>query len=195
MRQIQQRFSDVRIYNVGASDHNGEVTGIQHPTRPVVAMGNVKRKWGDASSFPVMTCDAIVADAKLPAPHIYKIDTDTHDRKALAGSSETLSKTDLVIIEVRLYRPNDQLLSPHEVSCFMHERGFVLFDIIGIVHSHKDLLRVMDMIYGREDSELFRLATANSQKKTHAQLEREREARIQRTLKFARQHEREQLKV
>ena len=53
----------------------------------------------------------------------------------------------------------------------------------------------MDMIYGREDSELFRLATANSQKKTHAQLEREREARIQRTLKFARQHEREQLKV
>src|SRR2546430_1258298 len=54
MRQIQQRFSDVRIYNVGASDHNGEVTGIQHPTRPVVAMGNVKRKWGDASSFPVM---------------------------------------------------------------------------------------------------------------------------------------------
>jgi FkbM family methyltransferase len=164
MQKIAKQYPDVRIYNVGASDKSGEAYGTQHDTRPIATLGKAKPKWSPMT-FKIMTCDEIVKDAQLKPPFVYKLDTDTHDREVLAGSTETLKQTDICIVEVKIYNGQSGWITPDDVWRLMHDNGLVFFDIAGILLGELGVLRTVDLVFVRENSDLFKRAIEHSGKK------------------------------
>ncbi len=163
MQQIAERFPNVKIYNVGASNRSGTVEGMQHPSRAYAYVGPGKKDW-EPTSFPVMTCDEIVADAGLTGPFLYKLDTDSHEKEILEGSSRTLAQTDLCIIEVNVFYGLRGLCPPRDIWRAMDEHGFTFLTLGHYGHSQSGVLRCIDMVFAREDSELFKRAFYKSLK-------------------------------
>ncbi len=153
MQQIAERYPNVSIYNVGASNHTGEAPGALHPDLVNVAIGEGKPHW-TSSSFKVMTCDDIVRDAGLEGPFLYKLDTDTHEREVLEGSAETLARSDVCVVEISLYNTRRGRIAPDEIWRTLHDKGFMMFDIIGPSRAASGVLRGMDLVFVRADCEL-----------------------------------------
>src|SRR5262245_34273196 len=89
MRQVAAKYDNVHIFNVGASDRSGELSGHQQE-----GMVNVFFGRGQAyaeKTFAMRTCDDMVAEAGLQGPLLLKIDTDSHERQVLAGAEATLA--------------------------------------------------------------------------------------------------------
>lgn len=163
MEQIAARYPKVHIYNVAASDHTGEATAMMHEKLVHVAFGKAKAGW-EESSFRVMTCDDIVRDAALKGPFVYKLDTDTHEKEVLAGSSRTLAESEVCIIEVNVFNAYRGRITPDEIWRTMLDKGFVLFDIAGVSYAPSSLLRTMDLVFIRKDGVLFGPAYGQSGK-------------------------------
>jgi FkbM family methyltransferase len=165
MQEIAATFPNVQIFNVGASDRTGERTGYQHPSRPFATFSDRKaRKWGEPVSMPTMTCDDIVKSAGIEPPFVYKLDTDTHDREVLAGSEETLARSDLCILEMKLYNAVG-FATPDDVWQTVTRHGLVFYDLVTTLYGLDNVLRAVDMIFVRKDSALHRLAAKHSKKK------------------------------
>jgi FkbM family methyltransferase len=163
MRRIAEAHPNVQIYNVGASNRSGVMDVYKHPSLLNVFFGTGKAHWVPAK-VPVRTCDDIVADAGLKGPFVYKLDTDSHEREILEGSEATLAATDLCIIEFNVFYPLRGLCPPNEIWRSMAAHGFTLFDAGGFGYAESGLMRAVDLVFVREDSELFRLAFSNSEK-------------------------------
>jgi FkbM family methyltransferase len=163
MQQIAERYPKVHIFNVGASDRTGEATALVHDELVNVSFSKLKTGWEEIS-FKVMTCDDIVREAGLKGPFVFKLDTDTHEKEALAGSSRTLAESEICIVEVNVFNSHRGRFTPDEMWRTMHDMGFVLFDIAGMSYAPTALLRTMDLVFVRADGELFQTAYRNSAK-------------------------------
>ena len=164
MEQIAAKYPKVQIFNVAASNRTGEITGGEHAEIPNVSFG----KMHDAlqqTTFPAMTCDDIVAAAGVSGPFVYKLDTDTHEREVVEGSSATLAATELCIIEMRVFHRNRMgMARPDDLWRAMVDRGFGFFDLAGSGFSPAGVMRSADLVFVREGSPLHALADAHSGK-------------------------------
>ncbi len=163
MDQIAQRYPNVHVYNVGASNHTGEAPGVVHDELVNVVIGRAKTGWTE-TTFKVMTCDDIVRDAGLKGPFLYKLDTDTHEREVLEGSAETLAQSDVCVVEVNVFNGYRDRITADEVWRTFYDRGFALFDIAGAALAESGLLRTMDLVFVRTGSALFDRAQQQSGK-------------------------------
>ena len=164
MEQIAAKYADVRIYNVAASDRTGSVPGSEHEELLNVALAKPRGPFKFAT-FPAMTCDDIVADARLTPPFVYKLDTDTHEREILGGSSATLAKTDICIVEMCVFHGLHSRARPDELWRAVHDNGFVFFDLASSGYGRTGVMRTADLVFVREDSSLYRLAFENAAKR------------------------------
>lgn len=163
MQQIAERFPKVHIYNVGASDHTGDSKALVHDDLLNVVFRSRKPGWRQVT-LRVMTCDDIVRDAGLSGPFLYKLDTDTHEKEVLAGSSETLAKSEICIVEVNVYNRHRRQFSADDMWRAMNEHGFTLLDIAATGYAPTGLLRTMDLVFVRAESPLYKLAYGRSGK-------------------------------
>jgi FkbM family methyltransferase len=178
MQQVAQRYPNVHIYNVGASNYTGEAPGRAYQDLVNVAIGGPKTGW-TATAFPVMTCDDIVRDAGLQGPFLYKLDTDSHEREVLEGSAETLVRTDVCIVEINVFNSYKGRITPDEMWRTLHDKGFALFDFAGSALAESGLLRTMDLVFVRVGSALFDAAWRRSAKgdaKIRKRIEQQRAA-------------------
>ena len=104
-------------------------------------------------SLPMRRLDDL--ELGLSAPLLLKLDVQGFELQVLAGASETLSKTEVVLSEVSLLEYNERQPLMAEMIAYMAERDFLPYDICGGLRRWSDsALFQTDMIFVRRDSTL-----------------------------------------
>ncbi len=162
MRQIAEQFPHVQIFNVGASNFNGEIVGRQPDGLINVYFG--RGKGFPERTFPMRRCDDIVAEAMLEPPFLYKLDTDSHEREILEGSGDTLDRAEVCVIESNVFHKLRGCLTPFELWSLMDAKGFAFVDVSDGSFGEKGVMRAVDFVFVRESSPLYRSIYDNSGK-------------------------------
>jgi FkbM family methyltransferase len=89
---------------------------------------------GDDAEFerrtvPVVPLDDAVRDAGLAGPYVVKVDVEGGELDVLAGASAVLEEADAVLLEVSLFQLNEGAPQFGDVVRWMHERGWVVYDL------------------------------------------------------------------
>lgn len=147
--------TDFRIALLGPENRE-EVVFNKYPNAPT---GNsVLTDWRpDSNKFQVKcamrTIDTLLTEAKFHPADLIKLDIQGYELEALKGASLALQQAQAVLMEVSLidmYRNNPLL---HDVTAFMRERGFVAYDISGLMRRPLDqALAQIDVIFVPEKS-------------------------------------------
>lgn len=98
------------------------------------------------------TLDTVAAD--LPGPLFLKIDVQGAELEVLEGGQQTLARAELVQLEVAFLPYNAGAPTIVEVVDYMHERGFVPYDLAGEVRPNFDDLVQVDLLFVPESSRL-----------------------------------------
>jgi FkbM family methyltransferase len=80
---------------------------------------------------PVVRLDDICGERGLPGSYLIKVDVEGAELNVLDGSGAILDDTEVVLLEVSLFRfwPDAPLF--HDVVAYMKARGFVVYDLYG----------------------------------------------------------------
>ena len=109
---------------------------------------------GVPRTVPAVTLDGLCSARGLLPPFLIKVDVQGAELDVLAGATETLRKTECVVLEVSFFEffRNGPLF--HDVIAFMRERGFVAYDIFGFQYRPLDgALSQVDVAFVRETGE------------------------------------------
>jgi FkbM family methyltransferase len=85
-----------------------------------------------------ITVDEIVQEQKAPGPFLLKVDAQGAELNVLAGATETLRHTDIVILEVSFFQFFVNGPQFHEVVNFMKGFGFVVYDLFDLAYRPLD---------------------------------------------------------
>lgn len=115
---------------------------------------------GEASSenfelrtIPAVTLDEICKTRQLEGPYLIKVDVDGRELDVLAGATQILQNTELVILEVTLY-VIDRFDKMWAVINFMKDQGFVTYDIVDFAYRPSDsALFQVDMVFVKESGQ------------------------------------------
>ncbi|HEX8075784.1 MAG TPA: FkbM family methyltransferase [Thermoleophilaceae bacterium] len=85
----------------------------------------------NAREVPVVRVDDVVAERGLPGPYVLKVDVEGGELGVLGGAPRVLEGAELVLLESYLFEllPGAPLL--HDVTAYMAERGFVVYELYG----------------------------------------------------------------
>ena len=104
-----------------------------------------------------VTLDRLVVERQVSPPFLLKVDVQGAELDVLDGGQETLNGSELVILEVSLFQffENGPLL--HDVVAYMHSKGFVAYDVIGLQYRPLDrALSQIDIVFVKENGPLRR---------------------------------------
>lgn len=105
---------------------------------------------------PVTTIDAEVSKKQLKPPYCIKLDTHGYEVPILQGASNTLSNTNLLIIEAYNFRIAHESLRFWELCTYLEKLGFLPFHIVDLTHREKDhALWQMDIFFLRAEHPIF----------------------------------------
>jgi FkbM family methyltransferase len=105
--------------------------------------------------LPVQRLDALDGVQALPAPLLLKLDVQGYELEVLAGATETLTRTEVILAEVSLLEYNKGSPLMHEVIAWLAARDFLPYDICGgLRRSADEALFQTDIIFVRRDSAL-----------------------------------------
>ena len=90
----------------------------------------------------------------LKGPIFLKLDVQGAELEVLAGGSKTLGRSDLVQLEVALLPYNEGAATFLQVIQYMDKRGFVPFDVAGMIRPTGAELVQVDMLFVPTDSPL-----------------------------------------
>jgi FkbM family methyltransferase len=85
---------------------------------------------GQSRNVPAVALDDVVREHRAPPPYLLKVDVQGAEEKVLLGATETLRRTEMVILEASFFPFFEGGLEFHEVVARMHARGFVVYDIV-----------------------------------------------------------------
>ena len=110
----------------------------------------------NARPVPLTTLDAAVQERKLRGPYLLKFDTHGFELPILAGASEVLHQTALIIMEVYNFQLTKQCLRFHEMCTHLDTLGFRCADLADASLRPKDrLLWQADFFFLPKSSPLF----------------------------------------
>lgn len=112
-------------------------------------------KSGNIRSIKVIPLDSI-KEVKNASTVLLKLDTHGYEFPIFEGGSETLKKTDAIIVEVYGFNvsPTGKLF--HEVSSYLADKGFRLFDIVDVMRRPDDnAFWQADAIYLKNNNNVF----------------------------------------
>jgi FkbM family methyltransferase len=91
---------------------------------------------GEKRTVPVNTINDICKDTK--GDILIKLDTHGYELPILEGASDVLARTTAMVIEVYGFyvSPTGPLF--HELSAYLEEKGFRLFDVVDVMRRKKD---------------------------------------------------------
>lgn len=148
---------DYRIVLLGAEERQ-EVVFNKYPNAPT---GNsVLNDWRSDSvkvqvKCPMRPLDAVLEETGFRPVDLIKLDVQGYELEVLKGASGCLQTARALMMEVSLidmYQNNPLL---HEVTAFLHQHGFVAYDIFGLMRRPLDMaLAQVDMLFVPEQSPL-----------------------------------------
>ncbi len=107
-------------------------------------------------AVPMTTLDHEVRTRNLPGPFLMKFDTHGFELPILAGATETLKNTSLIVMEVYNFQINENALRFHEMCAHLETLGFRCADIADPLSRKRDgLLWQMDFFFLRKDDPSF----------------------------------------
>jgi FkbM family methyltransferase len=105
--------------------------------------------------LPVQRLDHLDGVRALAGPLLLKLDVQGYELEVLAGASETLERTEVILTEVSLLEYNKGSPLMHEVIAWLSGRDFLPYDICGGLRRSSDkALFQTDLIFVRSDSAL-----------------------------------------
>ena len=97
------------------------------------------------ASLQTSTLDGVAAD--LDGPIFLKLDVQGAELEVLEGGAETLDRSNLIQLEVALLPYNEGAATFLQVIRYMDQRGFVPFDIAGMIRPTGAELVQVDMLF------------------------------------------------
>lgn len=105
----------------------------------------------------VVTIDDLVQRQGAEGPIVIKLDVQGGELDVLAGAAATLGRTELVQLETLLFPFYEGAPDPTEVVSFMHDAGFVVYDVVDLGYRPLDgALSQLDLLFVPEASALRR---------------------------------------
>jgi FkbM family methyltransferase len=106
-------------------------------------------------SVPGITLDGLCAERRVEGPYLIKVDVQGAELDVLSGATQILAQTEYIVLETSLfgfYRDGVQL---YDVMAFMHERGFVAYDLVGRLYRPLDgALAQVDLAFVKQNGSL-----------------------------------------
>jgi FkbM family methyltransferase len=110
--------------------------------------GLAQKAGPNTRAVPITTIDHEVRTRNLPGPYLVKFDTHGFELPILAGATETLKRTSLIVMEVYNFQLNPQALRFHEMCAHLETLGFRCADLADPLGRERDgLLWQIDMFF------------------------------------------------
>lgn len=113
--------------------------------------------------------DEIVEEEKLKGPFILKIDVQGAELEVLSGACSTLKYTEVIALEVSLFKLMKDAPDFYEIINYMKKNGFVAYDILrGFYWPLDNALGQVDIVFVKEEGRFrrdHRYASKNQLKK------------------------------
>jgi FkbM family methyltransferase len=154
LKKICTRF-DAQYVLAAAGASSGSVTLNVHPDRfgsSILREVEGAGVDGTPRTVPLVTIDSLVSEKSLSGPFLLKVDVQGAELQVLAGATETLRHTEVVLLEVTLLSSLIGGPQLHDVVLWMKYAGFVAYDIGGLHYRPLDnALCQVDIAFVRED--------------------------------------------
>ncbi len=110
----------------------------------------------DTAVAKMLTVDELLEQQRLPAPDFVKLDVQGYELEVLRGASRALEQCQAILLEVSFRRFWRGAPVAHEVIAYLVERGFVWYDVAGILRlAPEDELAQMDLVFVRVGNPLL----------------------------------------
>ena len=101
--------------------------------------------------LPVTTVDNEVRERKLNGPFLLKFDTHGFELPILKGALDTLSKTEVIVMECYNFRIAPECLTFDEMCRHLADLGFRCIDLVDPMHRpYDDAFWQMDLVFVRQ---------------------------------------------
>lgn len=153
LRKICEKYR-AQYLLAAAGERPGTATLNVHPDR--FGSSFLKEEEGPAvdgqpRQVPVITIDDACAERSLEGPYLIKVDVQGAELQVLAGALQTLSDTEVIILEVSLFGLMIDGPQFYDVISQMKSYGFVVYDIYGFTYRPFDgALAQVDIVFVRE---------------------------------------------
>lgn len=100
-----------------------------------------------------ITLDDICVEKGARSPYLIKVDTQGAELDVLSGAEQILSETEMVILEVSFFKFFNGGPQFYDCIQFMHDRGFVVYDIFDLQYRLLDnAMSQVDIAFVKENS-------------------------------------------
>lgn len=154
LRRFRSEFPNVNYVIAAASDQPGTVHfEASDPFGGVASHGAFA---SNNIQVPATTVDAEVESHGLEGPFLLKLDTHGFEVPILAGAVQTLSRTNLLIIEVYNFKLIDGCLRFHEMCAYLENLGFRCLDICDVMRRRDNAFWQCDLFFAPASRPEFR---------------------------------------
>lgn len=106
----------------------------------------------ESEKLPMTTIDGELSRRALQSPYLLKFDTHGFEIPIIEGASETLSKTQVIIMEAYNFQLSNECLKFWEICAFLDKEGFAPIDLAEPMFRPGDsVLWQMDLMFVRKD--------------------------------------------
>jgi FkbM family methyltransferase len=172
---------DAEYVIAAASSRPGKITLNVHPDLSGSSLYNEtegNHVDGTPREVLAVTIDGLCREKKLNGPYIVKIDVQGAELDVLAGASQVLLETEIIILEVSLFQFFKNGPQFYDVVNFMKKQGFVVYDIFG---GHNRLLDnalgQIDIVFTKENG-FFRKSHDFASKEQREEFTRKRKRHL-----------------
>ena len=134
LKRVAAELGDVHVAQtlLGATD--GQVEFFECGYQSSILKDAEGKEWGTKTTAPITTLDSLITKMGLPDPDLIKLDLQGFELECLRGASRCLKNAQAAILEVSFYEFQKGAPLVAEVVQFMSERGYRLYDVLGLWH-------------------------------------------------------------
>jgi FkbM family methyltransferase len=153
LKKISRKFKADSVL-AAANDNPGTIIINVHP----VLFGSSIFKEVEGShvdgvprEVPSVTIDGLCEERNLRGPHLIKADVQGAELRVLDGAKKVLKETEIVILEVHLFKFFMEGPQFYDVIHYMKDSGFCVYDIFGHYYRPLDCaLAAVDVVFVKE---------------------------------------------
>lgn len=158
LKKILKQYRGSYILSAAAAEA-GESAFFRDENRldgsSIISESEVDERAAEKMTVQTVRLDDVAREKSLEGPFLVKVDVQGTELDVLDGAQEVLKQTEVVSLEVSLFKFGGNIPEICEVTNYMKERGFVAYDIVpGWNRPRDNALGQVDILFAREDGHL-----------------------------------------